>query len=82
MQISLKQTQTQELTSDFSVTDIERENLSLYSINDLPIPSITKNALEKANIKTLADLISTPDITLKGIRNIGYKGYKAISKIK
>lgn len=82
MQISLKQIQTQETTSDFSLTDIERENLSLYQINDLPLSSRTINALAKAHINNLADLISTSDQTLKGIRNIGPKSFNGISKIK
>lgn len=82
MQISLKQIQTQETTSDFSLTDIERENLSLFQIKDLPLSSRTINALTKAHINNLADLISTPDQTIKGIRNIGSKSFDEISKIK
>ena len=64
------------------LNDIERENLSLFTIKYLPIPAITRNALEKANITTIADLLSTPDQTIKGIRNIGPKGFEEISRIK
>ena len=82
MQILLAQIHTQEQTTDFSLNDIERENLSLFKIQDLPIPAITRKALEKANITTLADLLSTPDKTIKGFRNIGPKGFEEISRIK
>ena len=82
MQILLAQIHTQEQTTDFSLNDIERENLALFKIQYLPIPAITRNALEKANITTLADLLSTPDQTIKGIRNIGAKRFEEISKIK
>ena len=47
MQISLKQIQTQKLTSDFSINGIERESIALYSIKDLLIPTMTKKALKK-----------------------------------
>ena len=82
MQILLAQIQTQVPSLDFYLTDIEKENLSLFSIQYLPIPAITRNALEKANITTLADLLSTTDQTIKGIRNIGPKGFEEISRIK
>ena len=82
MQILLAQIQTQVPSLDFYLTDIEKENLSLFKIQYLPIPAITRNALEKANITTLADLISTPDKTIKGLRNIGPKGFEEISRIK
>ena len=84
MNEGIKQTQIQiqEPTKYFSLNDIERENLSLFTIKYLPIPAITRNALEKANITTLADLLSTPDQTIKGIRNIGPKGFEEISRIK
>ena len=82
MQILLAQIQTQVPSLDFYLTDIEKENLSLFKIQYLPIPAITRNALEKANITTLADLLSTPDQTIKGIRNIGPKGFEEISRIK
>ena len=82
MQILLAQIQTQVPSLDFYLTDIEKENLSLFKIQYLPIPVITRNALEKANITTLADLLSTPDQIIKGIRNIGPKGFEEISRIK
>ena len=82
MQILLAQIQTQVPSLDFYLTDIEKENLSLFKIQYLPIPAMTRNALEKANITTLADLLSTPDQTIKGIRNIGPKGFEEISRIK
>ena len=82
MQILLAQIQTQVPSLDFYLTDIEKENLSLFKIQYLPIPAITRNALEKANITTIADLLSTPDQTIKGIRNIGPKGFEEISRIK
>ena len=80
--IKQTQIQIQEPTKYFSLSDIERENLSLFKIQYLPIPVITRNALEKANITTIADLLSTPDQTIKGIRNIGPKGFEEISRIK
>ena len=80
--IKQAQIQTQVPSLDFYLTDIEKENLSLFKIQYLPIPVITRNALEKANITTLADLLSTPDQTIKGIRNIGPKGFEEISRIK
>ena len=82
MQILLAQIQTQVPSLDFYLTEIEKENLSLFKIQYLPIPAITRNALEKANINTLADLLSTTDQTIKGIRNIGPKGFEEISRIK
>ena len=84
MNKGIKQTQIQiqEPTKYFSLNDIERENLSLFSIQYLPTPAITKKALEKANITTLADLLSTPDKTIKVLRNIGPKGFEEISRIK
>ena len=81
-EIKQAQIQIQEPNKYFSLNDIERENLSLFKIQYLPIPAITRNALEKANITTLADLLSTPDQTIKGIRNIGPKGFEEISRIK
>ena len=80
--IKQAQIQTQVPSLDFYLTEIEKENLSLFKIQYLPIPAITRNALEKANITTLADLLSTPDQTIKGIRNIGPKGFEEISRIK
>ena len=81
-EIKQAQIQIQEPNKYFSLNDIERENLSLFTIKYLPIPAITRNALEKANITTIADLLSTPDQTIKGIRNIGPKGFEEISRIK
>lgn len=81
-EIKQAQIQTQVPSLDFYLTDIEKENLSLFKIQYLPIPAITRNALEKANITTLADLLSTPDQTIKSIRNIGPKGFEEISRIK
>ena len=80
--IKQAQIQTQVPSLDFYLTEIEKENLSLFKIQYLPIPAITRNALEKANITTIADLLSTPDQTIKGIRNIGPKGFEEISRIK
>ena len=80
--IKQAQIQTQVPSLDFYLTEIEKENLSLFTIKYLPIPAITRNALEKANITTIADLLSTPDQTIKGIRNIGPKGFEEISRIK
>ena len=80
--IKQDQIQTQVPSLDFYLTEIEKENLSLFTIKYLPIPAITRNALEKANITTIADLLSTPDQTIKGIRNIGPKGFEEISRIK
>lgn len=81
-EIKQAQIQTQVPSLDFYLTDIEKENLSLFKIQYLPIPAITRNALEKANITTLADLLSTPDQTIKGIRNIGPRRFEEISRIK
>ena len=81
-EIKQAQIQTQVPSLDFYLTDIEKENLSLFTIQYLPIHAITKKALEKANITTLADLLSTTDQTIKGIRNIGPKGFEEISRIK
>lgn len=75
-------TQIQELTTEFSLNDIERENLSLFQIKDLPLESITVKTLNKHNILTLADLVSISDETIKGLRNIGAKRFEEISKIK
>ena len=81
-EIKQAQIQTQVPSLDFYLTDREKENLSLFKIQYLPIPAITRNALEKANITTLADLLSTPDQTIKGIRNIGPKGFEEITRMK
>lgn len=81
-EIKLSQIQIQDTASELTLTEIEAENLSLFTIKYLPIPAITRNALEKANITTIADLLSTPDQTIKGIRNIGPKGFEEISRIK
>ena len=82
MQAIITQIQTQETTTDFYLNDIERENLSLFQVEDLPLTSTTVKTLIKHNILTLADLVSTPDETIKGLRNIGAKRYEEISKIK
>lgn len=82
MQAIITQIQTQEPTTDFSINDIERENLSLFQVKDLPLSSVTVKTLIKHNILTLADLVSTPDETIKGLRNIGAKRFEEISKIK
>ena len=80
--IKQAQIQTQVPSLDFYLTEIEKENLSLFTIKYLPIPAVTRNALEKANITTIADLLSTPDQTIKGIRNIGPKGFEEITRMK
>ena len=82
MQIVMKQILTQESTTVFSLNDIERDNLSLFQIEDLPLESITVKTLIKHKILTLANLISTPNETIKGLRNIGTKRFEEISKIK
>lgn len=82
MQIVMKQILTQEPTTEFSLNDIERENLSLFQVEILPLSSITVKTLIKHNILTLSDLVSTPDETIKGLRNIGSKRFEEISKIK
>ena len=81
-EIILTQIQTQESTVIFSLNDIERDNLSLFQVEDLPLSSTTVKTLIKHNILTLADLVSTPDETIKRLRNIGIKRFKEISKIK
>ena len=80
--IILAQIQTKEPTTDFSLYDIERENLSLFQIKELPLSNITVKTLIKHKITTLADFVSTPDETMKGLRNIGAKRFEEISKIK
>ena len=80
--IKISQIQIQDTALELTLTEIEAENLSLFTIQYLPIPAITRNALEKANITTLADLLSTPDQTIKGIRNIGPRRFEEISRIK
>lgn len=82
MQAIITQIQTQEPTTDFSINDIERENLSLFQVEDLPLTNVTVKTLITHNILTLADLVSTPDKTMKGLRNIGAKRFEEISKIK
>ena len=82
MQIIMKQILTQESTTVFSLNDIERDNLSLFQIEDLPLESITVKTLIKHNILTLANLVSIPDETIKSLRNIGAKRFEEISKIK
>ena len=75
-EIILTQIQTQESTVIFSLNDIERDNLSLFQVEDLPLSSTTVKTLIKHNILTLADLVSTPDETIKRLRNIGIKRFK------
>ena len=82
MQAIITQIQTQETTAEFSLNDIERENLSLFQVEDLPLTNVTVKTLITHNILTLADLVSTPDETMKGLRNIGAKRFEEISKIK
>ena len=48
--IILTQIQTQEPTTDFSLYDIERENLSLFQVEDLPLSSVTIKTLINHNI--------------------------------
>ena len=80
--IKISPIQIRDTALALTLTEIQAENLSLFTIQYLPIPAITRKALEKANITTLADLLSTPDQTIKGIRNIGPKGFEKISRIK
>ena len=80
--IKLTQIQTQETTAEFSLNDIERENLSLFQVEDLPLSSVTVKTLIKHNIITLADLVSIPEETIKGLKNIGAKRFEEISRIK
>lgn len=82
VKIKLTQIQTQETTTELSLNDIERENLSLFQVEDLPITSTTVKTLIKHNILTLADIVSISDETIKGLRNIGAKRFEEISKIK
>ena len=81
-EIKLSQIQTQEQTTDISLNDIERENLSLFRVEDLPLSSVTIKTLIKHNILTLADIVSTSDKTIKSIKSIGDKRFEEISKIK
>ena len=81
-EIKLSQIQTQEQTTDISLNDIERENLSLFQVEDLPLSSVTIKTLINHNILTLVDLVSTLDDTIRGLRNIGAKRFEEISKIK
>lgn len=82
MQILLAQIQTKEPTINFSLNDIERDNLSLFQVEDLSLSSVTVKNLIKHNILTLADLVSTPNEIIKGLRNIGIKRFEEIFKIK
>ena len=82
MHAIITQIQTQETTTDFYLNDIERENLSLFQVEDLPLTNVTVKTLITHNILTLADLVSTPDETIKGLRNIGTKRFEEISIIK
>ena len=82
MQAIITQIQTQETTAEFSLNDIERENLSLFQVEDLPLTNVTVKTLITHNILTLADLVSIPNATIKGLRNIGSKRFEEISKIK
>ena len=78
MNIEIKLTQLQESNTEFSLTEIERENLSLFKVKDLPLEKKTINLLEKENIFTLADLVSVPVKTIK----VGMIGFNEIACIK
>lgn len=78
MDIEIKLTQLQESNTEFSLTEIERENLSLFKVKELLLEKKTINLLEKENIFTLADLVSTPVKTVK----IGMIDFNEIASIK
>ena len=78
MDIEIKLTQLQESNTEFSLTEIERENLSLFKVKELLLEKKTINLLEKENIFTLADLVSTPVKTIK----VGMIGFNEIECIK
>ena len=78
MNIEIKLTQLQESNTEFSLTEIERENLSLFKVKELLLEKKTINLLEKENIFTLADLVSTPVKTIK----VGMIGFNEIECIK
>lgn len=78
MNIEIRQVQLQESNTEFSLTKIERENLSLFKVKDLPLVKKTITLLEKENIFTLADLVSTPVKTVK----VGMIGFNEIACIK
>ena len=78
MNIEIKQAQLQESNTEFSLTEIERENLSLCKVKDLPLVEKTITLLEKENIFTLADLVSVPVKTIK----VGMIGFNEIACIK
>ena len=80
--IILTQIQIQEPTTIFSLTDIEIDNLSLFKIKDISLPNVSISALTNQKIFNLADLVSTPDMIIKNIRNIGEIRFNEISKIK
>ena len=78
MNIEIKLTQLQESNTEFSLTEIERENLSLFKVKELLLEKKTINLLEKENIFTLADLVSVPVKTIK----VGMIGFNEIACIK
>lgn len=51
-------------------------------IEDLSFPTRTINALKKANIRTLYDLVKTPQSELLSIRNLGERSYMEIERFK
>ena len=81
-EIILTQIQIQETTTIFSLTEIEIDNLSLFKIKDISLPNVSISALTNQKILNLADLVSTPDMIIKNIRNIGEIRFNEISKIK
>lgn len=78
MKIEIKLAQLQESNTEFSITEIEKENLSLFKVKDLPLAKKTITLLEKENIFTLADLVSIPVKTIK----VGMIGFNEIECIK
>ena len=78
MNIEIKLAQLQESNTEFSITEIEKENLSLFKVKDLPLAKKTITLLEKENIFTLADLVSIPVKTIK----VGMIGFNEIECIK
>lgn len=51
-------------------------------IEDLNFPTRTTNALKKAGIRTLYELVKTPQTELLAIRNLGERSYLEIEKFK
>jgi DNA-directed RNA polymerase subunit alpha len=73
--------ESQNLDALFQQTSAAELKSDNSSVDDLPLPTRTINALKKHGINTLADLRTKSDEEISDIKNLGEKSIDEIKKL-